>query len=351
MPTIRKRGTKYQAQVRIKSKGVIIFDESATFDTEKSATVWAEALERKVKSGGVEQYVKESITVAELVKRWAAYKETVRPMSRGVSHSLKTIMVAPFAAKPIAALTARDITAWGVDMSKRGLNHATILHHVMTLRAVYSSAPTVSGIQAPMQDIINGAESLKRLRVMAKSTPRERRVSDDELSLIVDYMEQQSLSVPTYDYVRLAVVFPRRRSELLTMRWSDYTGTQMLLRNTKNPNRVRDEIVPIPPEARALIDELPRFEGEDRILPYKFESISAAFQRTVKAVGIAGLRLHDLRHEGISRLFEAGLQIQEVSLISGHTNWAMLRRYTHIKPEDIVEKLSANSKRTQEDTA
>ena len=308
-------------------------------------------MERKVKANGVEQHVRDSITVAELVKRWAVYKETVKPLSRGVAHSIKTIMLAPFATKAIAALTARDITAWGVAMSKNGLNHATILHHVMILRAVYASAPSVSGIQAPMVDIINGAESLKRLRVMAKSTPRERRVSDDELAMIVDYMEQQCLSVPTYDYVRLAIVLPRRRSELLTMRWSDYTGTQVLLRNTKNPNRVRDEIVPIPPDARDIIDALPRFEGEDRILPYKMESISAAFQRTVKAVGLADLRLHDLRHEGISRLFEAGLQIQEVSLISGHTNWAMLRRYTHIKPIDVVEKLSANSKRTQKDTA
>jgi len=42
--------------------------------------------------------------------------------------------------------------------------------------------------------------------------------------------------------------------------------------------------------------------------------VSAAFQRAVRAVGLADIRLHDLRHEGISRLFDAGLGIQDVAL-------------------------------------
>ena len=30
-----------------------------------------------------------------------------------------------------------------------------------------------------------------------------------------------------------------------------------------------------------------------------------------------------------------GLQIPEVAVVSGHTNWAQLKRYTHIRPEDL----------------
>ena len=75
------------------------------------------------------------------------------------------------------------------------------------------------------------------------------------------------------------------------------------------------------------------------MLPYKTESVSAAFQRACARLKIEDLHFHDLRHEGISRLFEAGLAIEEVALISGHQSWNMLRRYTHIKPENVLEKL------------
>jgi len=51
--------------------------------------------------------------------------------------------------------------------------------------------------------------------------------------------------------------------------------------------------------------------------------------------GIKDLRFHDLRHTGITMLFWRGLRIEEVAIVSGHTNWAQLKRYTHIKPEEL----------------
>jgi integrase len=61
------------------------------------------------------------------------------------------------------------------------------------------------------------------------------------------------------------------------------------------------------------------------------------------AVPIAGfledLRWHDLRHEGASRLFERGLHPLEVASITGHKSLSMLRRYTHLRPEQLLAKL------------
>lgn len=34
-------------------------------------------------------------------------------------------------------------------------------------------------------------------------------------------------------------------------------------------------------------------------------------------------------------LTEAGLTIERVALVSGHADWTMLRRYTHLKPESL----------------
>jgi len=43
--------------------------------------------------------------------------------------------------------------------------------------------------------------------------------------------------------------------------------------------------------------------------------------------------------EAISRLFEKGLNIPEVALISGHKDVRMLFRYTHLKAEDVLNKI------------
>ncbi|HDS1779730.1 TPA: tyrosine-type recombinase/integrase, partial [Pseudomonas putida] len=58
-----------------------------------------------------------------------------------------------------------------------------------------------------------------------------------------------------------------------------------------------------------------------------------------KKLGMADLRFHDLRHEAVSRLVEGGLSDQEVSAISGHKSMQMLKRYTHLRAEDLVGKL------------
>jgi site-specific recombinase XerD len=50
---------------------------------------------------------------------------------------------------------------------------------------------------------------------------------------------------------------------------------------------------------------------------------------------IEDLHFHDLRHEGTSRLFEAGFSIEQVALVTGHKDWKMLRRYTHLRPEHL----------------
>lgn len=74
------------------------------------------------------------------------------------------------------------------------------------------------------------------------------------------------------------------------------------------------------------------------IFPCNRSSVGAAFIRMCKAPAIEDLRFHDLRHEGISRLFEAGYQIQEVAMVFGHKSWGSLRRYTNQRLESLHGK-------------
>ncbi|WP_280514785.1 tyrosine-type recombinase/integrase [Methylocella tundrae] len=73
----------------------------------------------------------------------------------------------------------------------------------------------------------------------------------------------------------------------------------------------------------------------DRIFPYNGKSVGTAFRRGCVELNIEDLHFHDLRHEGTSRLFEAGFTIEQVALVTGHKDWKMLKRYTHLKPESL----------------
>jgi len=54
---------------------------------------------------------------------------------------------------------------------------------------------------------------------------------------------------------------------------------------------------------------------------------------------LVDLTFHDLRHEATSRLFEKGLNPMQVAVITGHKTLQMLKRYFHLKAEDLAEML------------
>ena len=78
----------------------------------------------------------------------------------------------------------------------------------------------------------------------------------------------------------------------------------------------------------------PRKDGKRG--PYAYTKL---WKQAKKRAGLDDFRFHDLRHEAVSRLVEAGLSDQEVAAISGHKSMQMLRRYTHLRAEDLVSKL------------
>ena len=55
---------------------------------------------------------------------------------------------------------------------------------------------------------------------------------------------------------------------------------------------------------------------------------------------LINLTFHDLRHEATSRFFEGGrFNVMEVAAITGHKTLQMLKRYTHLRAEDLAERM------------
>jgi len=133
--------------------------------------------------------------------------------------------------------------------------------------------------------------------------------------------------------------------EIFRVTWADLDEKAKLLtiRDRKDPRlkKGNDQEIPLLKltgfDALALIQaQRPQHPHPDgRIFPYCKRTATAAFARACDKLAIEDLHFHDLRHEGTSRLFEAGLSIQQVALVTGHKDWKMLRRYTHLKPESL----------------
>jgi len=128
-----------------------------------------------------------------------------------------------------------------------------------------------------------------------------------------------------------------RRSEIAGMTWEmvDLKKRTVTLLVTKNGEK---RIVPLSSEAVRILSELPR-RIDGKVWELKSESITQAFRKILKKNEISDLNFHDLRHEATSRFFEKGLNPMEVSAITGHKTLQMLKRYTHLKAEDLAEKL------------
>jgi len=77
-------------------------------------------------------------------------------------------------------------------------------------------------------------------------------------------------------------------------------------------------------------------QGPNLIPAKHAASISDKFAKMTKKLGIDDLRFHDLRHEAISRMFERGMRVEQVRVVSGHRTLDQLSRYVNLRPEDLA---------------
>ena len=185
--------------------------------------------------------------------------------------------------------------------------------------------------------MVDAQKVLRRLGTTAKSTKRTRRPTLEELDKLmqhfVDRSKRAPQALPMHRVTAFALFSTRRQEEITRIRWEDLDaeGSRILVRDMKNPGqKIGNDIwCELPPEALKIVQAMPKVE--DQIFPSSTDAISAAFTRAGALLGIADLHFHDLRHEGVSRLFEMGRSVPQAASVSGHRSWSSLQRYTHLR--------------------
>jgi integrase len=328
----RKDGSKaFTAQIVIKKGGAIVHREAETFDRKQAANAWIVKREAELKRpDGLER--KEDPTLAAVIDRYI--KESRNPISGTRAQTLGAIKNSDLGETKCSEITANALVSFARELTKK-VEPQTCGNYFSSISNVFTIARPAWGYPLSRQEFDDALVVIRKLGLIRKANERTRRPTLEELDQLMEHFgrirDHRPSSIPMQKIVAFALFSTRRQEEITLLRWDDLDDDRILVRDMKHPGDKKGNNVycELPPEAVAVIKSMPRIKPE--IFPYSTDAISAAFTRACKILGIEDLRFHDLRHEGISRLFEISRTIPQAAAVSGHRSWTSLKRYTHIR--------------------
>lgn len=346
MPTFTQLPSgKWRVQVR--RRGVY---RAATFDKKSDANYWATAVESQVThvaAGGFAP-VPKGATVAELIDR---YVETTKEGGRTKGKTLE-MLKREIGKAPLASLSAVVLREFIDRRIKAGAGGVTIAADLSFLSAVLKWGRHARHLDIPENLALEARASLKHRKMETRSKERDREPTPAELErLFAHWRSNPRQRIDMETLCRFALASGMRQDEICRLMVDDVdrAARTVLIRDRKDPRNKagNDQTVPLLPDAWAIVE--PRLEG--RPGEYLFggvraASVSTAFTRACAELRIKDLHFHDLRHAATASFFRMGLDIPRVALLTGHKTWAMLRRYTDIKPADVHEAVARRERET-----
>jgi integrase len=326
-----------------------------TFRLKKDAEDWARRTEDEMVRGVfVQRAPSERMTVDAALKR---YLKEVTPTKRPLSQASDECRAKPLALHlgkySLATLTPeiiaqyRDMRLSGDDRKDvRGVAQPraknTVRLDLALLGHMFSVAIKEWGIGLAYNPVLS-------IRRPAPGPGRNRRLAQGEEARLLEAVDAHSNPMLRW-IVRIALETGMRSSEIVSLRRGQIDLERRVVRLLETKNTL-PRTVPLTLNATELFREAlsnpirpidtdliffgePGRDGKRR--PYNFNKI---WLQLKEKIGLKDLRFHDLRHEAVSRFVEGGLSDQEVSEISGHKSMQMLKRYTHLRAEDLVSKL------------
>ena len=353
LASIYKRGP-YQWQALIRRKG---FETQArVFNTKAEAEVWAKVTESAMIRGVfVSRKEAENTTLAEALDRYLQEVSSKKKGAYQESRRIENLKRHKLAKRYLASIQGKDVAEYRNERLE-SVFQASVRLELALLSHLFNTAIREWG----MTGILN---PVAQIRLPNKATSRDRRLFQGEEERLLSACDEYGGDIPYV--VRLALATGMRRGELASLVWDniDLKKRTATLPETKNGER---RIVPLSAEAIHILKNLPRrldgtvfgFVDSHSITTAFIRCLSRArttYEKECKAKEekpdpsfLTDLTFHDLRHEATSRFFELGLDTPYVKKITGHKTYQMLDRYTHLRAEDIAEKLDQLNKQKAE---
>lgn len=340
---VKQKSGRWRVQVRRKCRYL-----SETFSLRKDAEAWARRVERDLDLGitPIPRKLEGIQTFGDLIDLYVSDMKSVGK-APGRSKAFSMDFLKKHLGKTrIADLDRQTLIDFGKARAKNGAGPMTLSIDLGYIRTLLAHGAAVHGLPYSPEPVDLARNALRMLGLVGKGQERNRRPTEEEIHRLIEYFrELNSLTIPMGRIVKFAIATAMRQEEITRVTWDDldHRHKMLLIRDRKDPRHKRGNHQNVPLldvsgyNAWLLVEEQAQHLGHKVgwIFPYNSRSVGAAFRRACRQLGINDLHFHDLRHEATSRLFEAEYDIPEVSLVTGHKDWKMLQRYTHIKPEDL----------------
>ncbi len=330
MASIRKTATgKYEVQIRRKGFSPVC----RSFHNRSDAVEWSRHMEVKADRGELPTPLKvlHQYKVRHILERYRDEVSVKKRSYNNEKHVLNRLIRQSFSDLSLAEITSNKFSDYR-DARIKVVQPGTIRRELALLKHAFDIAQREWDM--PIKE--NPLNKLARVKPQAGRT---RRLSDEEYAALEKAIihTRNPLIMPM---IRFAIATGMRRGEILRILWTDidFEARTLHIPVTKNGHA---RTIPLSSHALAVLRGLSEDGVKSGERPFHMteEAFKLAWQRLRDRAMIKDLHFHDLRHEAISRFFEKGLLVPEVALISGHRDIRMLMRYTHLKPENIVEKL------------
>jgi integrase len=293
-----------------------------------------------------------SLTVGELLNLYIARTRDKRKAATADGYELivKVNLVPHIGTAKAIAVTRQDVQRMHSKVgSARGRYAAN--RAVALLKAAYAWGNK----QGYVSDGINPASGVDRY----KEKSRERYLTSAEMKAIGEAMiEAETVGLPVNAgdakhspkgqrvplsphataAIRLLMLTGCRLREILHLRWSEVDLERGVLRLPDS--KTGKKVVFLPSAAVEILTNLPRigaFVIAGESAGTKREKPRADLKRPWRAIckraGVAGVRIHDLRHTFASVGVGGGLGLPAIGSLLGHTNAATTKRYAHLADE------------------
>jgi integrase len=289
-------------------------------------------------------------TMAELCNRFESeHLPRKRPSTQREYTSILEKHVRPFFGNHDKVA---DVTFAEVDRLHRRITAAGSPYRANRALAVVSKMFVLAERWQMREANSNPCHSVERNH----ESKRKRYLSGDELGRLVNALAAHP-DREAVDIVRLLLLTGSRKGEVLGMRWADVNlGSGIWTKLAADVKQGTDHVVPLSAPARQLLSDIrARRTAREKVLgKYVFPSsdsrtehrvdIERGWRQLLRAAGITGLRIHDLRHSFASELASGGSSLPLIGALLGHASVNTTQRYAHLYPDAqrvAVEKVGA----------
>ncbi len=280
MPTIRKRGDKWQVQVRRKNCP----PQSKSFNLRADAVEWARNMEIRADRNDLQPLSlihTENATIEEMLER---YIEEVVSKKRSAEN--QEIIIRAYQRRPIAKKIALLATPqdFAADKTARlmEVSATTYVHQISIIQHAFDVAMMEWGW--PFKE-----NPLRRVKKPKVGKPRARRPSLEEMERLRVALSETRVTW-LYPLILFAIETGMRRSEMLRLCWQDinFTARTAFIGITKNGY---SRTIPLSTRAITILEKIKPEDAKptDRVFPISDNAAKLAWQRLRDRAGIEDL--------------------------------------------------------------